>query len=1616
MTRNCVAVNASRSDGAVVPNSGNLTGTSGTCTRIKCTIPVGSNLTIADEAQVDFSTSAVPLTCKSGFVSSLGATNPFYTCKGTGATGNYVQNGTCNPITCIVPLGVNGFKDGTIGIKFGINTYYCNAEGYNTTTSASFNCGVNGISSTGSFSVASNGCAKNSCIIPSGTGYNSAQVSGSGTYLCNSGYSGSVTYTCNNVAPLITTSNTCAIIDCTIPAGTGYISRSGSGVNSFPCDAGYSGTINYTCTGATTASTSGSCSPIKCSSTAYNGLSTSVLTNLNFTPGISTGTVTCDQAGYTGTASYTCTGTTNPGTFTLTSACNCAPGYESNIITGACGVTQCSTSIDGFQPNTPIPYSTTSKNYYCNDPIYNNLLTTAFPACTTSQTLSLTSSCVKISCSTASLNTTATSIFIGTGQNLSCATGYYSASGVTTDCVAVYANRTVNSVTTSVPSTGALSGTSGSCTRIKCTIPSTANTTIDGTSVDFSTSAVPLTCKSGFVSSLGATNPYYTCTGTGATGTYFQNGTCNPITCTVPAGVTGFTALTSGITFGTNTYNCNAAGFNTANVASFTCGVNASNPTSTTGTLTVVSNGCSAITCSAPAANGYSAKTGLAFTPTAGTGTIACDTTSGYTGNANYSCTGTANPGTFAITSTCACASGYAKNASGVCVLITCTIPAINSTNDNQNVNVTSSQVSLNCATGFSGSPSYECFADKAVVYSDTNYSGNSVAYSEGDYTYVLAIGNDNLRSFQIPSGYQISLYDNGFTNSSVILNYTSNMSSLMSTSIVNGTSALKFIKINSNVSTGALKINGTCASVTCSAPAANGYSAKTGLAFTATAGTGTIACDTASGYTGNANYSCTGTATPGTFTSTSTCACASGYAKNASGVCVNSCVIPASTGTTSVTTTGLNLTGNGNCASGYVGYFSYSCSATGDGAITLNNCYQGTFTEKLFTYTTSSQTVSGSPGTSYGLTWPDILTLNLPADYLFTSRIQMINGFYYNCGGYGSYHSAGISKTSGFGTTGGIIGSYCEPQPGSYSSFCNAGPQLMAPGIELRNGDVLRFSTSNYTGCGYSSAYFTLNLYYMAKPSCTVGGSSGMVSKVVIGGSSGTDGTCQAGYSGSYNWTCSNSGVSTVTNNCAIINCSIPAGTGYIAKSGSGAGSFSCDAGYSGTINYTCTSATTATVSGTCLELGCTIPSSFANLSSYNSVLATSTLSYIPCATGYYDAIKQNWNPAINRNSGETVDNHAARFYNIIGGGLSYSCSTGCWGGVLAMLNQYGLGNPVSKGQADGWCANPCAWHNSTTKSAGFCICDGGAYSAHFPTDAGSGLAYKCVQGNLYASSSCQPITCTSSGNGYLTQSSLAYTPTAGTGVIACNQTGYTGNANYTCQASGSAIITKTCDCATGYAKDGSGNCIAITCTAPASNGYLAQSGLAFTATAGTGVIACNQTGYTGNANYTCQASGVASITSTCNCATGYTKNANGACVASSNSFTPNWYDSASAPAGVYVTTSSINSIGMAGPNNAGAGSWGYYLANLPTWVTKVSFNWTYYANDYGDFDRGYFFINGGWQYLANNNCTGCSSSGTITNWAITNMSDRRFGPGVWTQDGCCGAGFLTLSNIVFQ
>jgi hypothetical protein len=165
-----------------------------------------------------------------------------------------------------------------------------------------------------------------------------------------------------------------------------------------------------------------------------------------------------------------------------------------------------------------------------------------------------------------------------------------------------------------------------------------------------------------------------------------------------------------------------------------------------------------------------------------------------------------------------------------------------------------------------------------------------------------------------------------------------------------------------------------------------------------------------------------------------------------------------------------------------------------------------------------------------------------------------------------------------------------------------------------------------------------------------------------------------------------------------------------------------------------------------------------------------------------------------------------------------------------------------------------------------------------------------------------------------------------------------------------------------------------------------------------GSGSFACDA-GFTGTISYNCNAMN--------------TPNLSGSCTAA-GLFTPNWYDNVVAHTGTYITEATSNRVALWGPNGAWSGAYGHYLAALPSWVTKVSFNWNYSANDYGDYDRGYFYANDGWQYLANNDNR--PIWGTVTNYVINPGGNRLFGPLVWSKDGCCGAGYLILYDIVFQ
>ena len=115
----------------------------------------------------------------------------------------------------------------------------------------------------------------NTCSVAGGTGYTAKTLLpvGSDSFPCDAvGYTGTISYTCPSSGGTATiTSESCTAITCSLAGGTGYSAKSALpvGSDSFPCDTGFAGTINYNCpsSGGTATITSGSsctASPIKC--------------------------------------------------------------------------------------------------------------------------------------------------------------------------------------------------------------------------------------------------------------------------------------------------------------------------------------------------------------------------------------------------------------------------------------------------------------------------------------------------------------------------------------------------------------------------------------------------------------------------------------------------------------------------------------------------------------------------------------------------------------------------------------------------------------------------------------------------------------------------------------------------------------------------------------------------------------------------------------------------------------------------------------------------------------------------------------------------------------------------------------------------------------------------------------------------------------------------------------------------------------------------------------------------------------------------------------------------------------------------------------------------------
>ena len=156
-------------------------------------------------------------------------------------------------------------------LNYGTNNFTCDSGFTGTLT---YNCSVDG----STLNPTSGACIGVSCAVLAGTGYKAKTLLpvGSATFSCDEpGYAGTISYTCPSSGGTATISGgscTSTANTCSLAGGIGYSAKIllPVGSASFPCDAGYAGTINYTCpsgsSGGTATITSGSCtaSPIKC--------------------------------------------------------------------------------------------------------------------------------------------------------------------------------------------------------------------------------------------------------------------------------------------------------------------------------------------------------------------------------------------------------------------------------------------------------------------------------------------------------------------------------------------------------------------------------------------------------------------------------------------------------------------------------------------------------------------------------------------------------------------------------------------------------------------------------------------------------------------------------------------------------------------------------------------------------------------------------------------------------------------------------------------------------------------------------------------------------------------------------------------------------------------------------------------------------------------------------------------------------------------------------------------------------------------------------------------------------------------------------------------------------
>jgi len=710
-----------------------------------------------------------------------------------------------------------------------------------------------------------------------------------------------------NCIPTYTTTGFCTIVTCTA-SGNGYYASglpistatSGTTINcggeDYPA---YNGSVSYICSPSGVATVTGSCgcvagydkkgtstacTPIVCYKPAGNGYG--VQNKLQYAT-TGSGLITCDETrewvitGYTGSAKYTCS---TSGEAQITQACDCATGYVKNA-SGQCVQISCSYPVgNGYAASTGSRLGATG-TITCGGTGYLTTRNAAY-SCTAPTPASTTGSTQGVFAITTPCE---------------CDTGYYKPAGsdacVLSSCQVSSAynigSNTVNAASTATsvacregyygtPTYTCIGGTytqTGTCARIQCTVPANSNTTLSGTSVDFTgTTSANLTCNPGFASSLAPTLPSYTCkNGTGTTGTYLQTGTCNPISCS-PSGI-GYAAQPKS---GKGSFNCDAGYVGTI---FYTC--LSGNPS-----FRIDSGSCIGIKCNlpegansniVPLANSNPPYREVSYSPANNPATYTC--ASGYKNAYNPTLKAYVDPTYTCETNNavaeyqnaceivkcysygqriyeykdgnpsnedCSTSSGYWGVSTFTCKIdgdlvwntpckkIKCPIPAgKNTTADGKMVDFSASFFELECSQGYyyeeATRPKYTCLYSNDATLPDRgilDFQGScrritcqipNILNSVKDSTSVEWNGTDYITTTCKAGFYQVS------------------------------TDLAPKYSCSGTYATGILKTMNPCAPVTCDLPLRFGMSAKTNLEYGINKAT---SCDK-SGYSGSVTYTC---------------------------------------------------------------------------------------------------------------------------------------------------------------------------------------------------------------------------------------------------------------------------------------------------------------------------------------------------------------------------------------------------------------------------------------------------------------------------------------------------------------------------------------------------------------------------------------------------------------------------------------------------------------------------------------------------------------------------------------------------------------------------------------